>query len=101
MKKITFIIYLFSLIMGIHQTSAQTYNLLESFNGTGLQGTFGGATAAYATNPVGTDQVIMITNNSTLINGNPAANWQGLDVILPTNYRLTAATQLTMQLDYH
>ena len=87
--------------MGIQQISAQTYNLLESFNGTGLQGTFGGATAAYATNPVGTDQVIMITNNSTLINGSPAANWQGLDVILPTNYRLTAATQLTMQLDVY
>ena len=87
--------------MGIQQISAQTYNLLESFAGTGLQGTFGGAIAAYATNPVGTDQVIMITNNSTPINGNPAANWQGLDVILPTNYRLTAATQLTMQLDVY
>ena len=80
--------------MGIHQTSAQTYNLLESFAGTGLQGTFGGATAAYATNPVGTDQVIMLTNNGTQI-------WQGLDVILPTNFRLTAATQLSMQLDVY
>jgi len=94
MKKITFIIYLFSLIMGIHQTSAQTYNLLESFAGTGLQGTFGGATAVYATNPVGTDQVIKLTNNGTDV-------WQGLDVTLPTNYRLTAATQLTMQLDVY
>ena len=81
--------------MGIHQTSAQTYNLLESFAGTGLQGTFGGATAVYATNPVGTDQVIKITSNAT------GQIWQGLDVILPTNYRLTAATQLTMQLDVY
>jgi hypothetical protein len=94
MKKITFIIYLFSLIMGIHQTSAQTYNLLDSFAGTGLQGTFGDATAVYATNPVGTDQVIKLTNNGTAV-------WQGLDVILASNYRLTAATQLTMQLDVY
>ncbi len=80
--------------MGIHQTSAQTYNLLESFAGTGFQGTFGGATAVYATDPVGTDQVLKLTNNGAEI-------WQGLDVILPTNYRLTAATQLTMQLDVY
>ena len=81
--------------MGIQQTSAQTYNLLESFAGTGLQGTFGGTAAVYATNPVGTDQVIMITSGAT-----PNA-WQGLDVILTTNYRLTAATQLSMQLDVY
>ena len=81
--------------MGIHQTSAQTYNLLDSFAGTGLQGTFGGATAVYATNPVGTDQVIKITSNAT------GQIWQGLDVILASNYRLTAATQLSMQLDVY
>lgn len=80
--------------MGIQKTSAQTYNLLESFAGSGLQGVFGGATAVYANNPVGTDQVIKITNNGT-------QTWQGLDVNLATNYRLTAATQLSMQLDVY
>ena len=82
-------------MMGIHQTSAQTYNLLESFNGTGLQGTFGGTTAAYDINPVGTEQVVKITSNVT------GQIWQGVDVTLATNYRLTSATQLSMQLDVY
>lgn len=81
--------------MGINQTTAQTYNLLESFNGTGLQPTFGGTTAVYDINPVGTEQVVKITSNAT------GQIWQGVDVILTTNYRLTAATQLTMQLDVY
>ena len=72
------------------------YDLLESFNGTGLEGTFGGAIAVYDADPAGgSDQVIKITNVST------PNNWQGIDVVLPTFYKLTAATQLTMQLDVY
>jgi len=75
--------------------STATYDLLESFNGTGLDGTFGGAVAAYDTDPAGgSDQVIKITNS-----GNEP--WQGVDVVLTTFYKLTAATQLTMQLDVY
>ena len=75
--------------------STATYDLLESFNGTGLEGTFGGAAAAYDTDPAGgSDQVIKITNS-----GNEP--WQGVDVVLTTFYKLTAATQLTMQLDVY
>lgn len=94
MKKITFFISLFSLMMGMQQTSAQTYDLIASFAGTGLEGDFGGTSAMYATNPVGTDQVIKLTSNAGQI-------WQGLNVNLATNYRLTAATQLSMQLDVY
>lgn len=97
MKKITLFISLFSLMLGMQQTFAQTYNVLESFNGTGLQGTFGGTTAAYDTNPAGTGQVIKITSNAT----SAGTVWQGVDVTLTTNYRLTAATQLSMQLDVY
>ena len=75
--------------------STATYDLLESFNGTGLEGTFGGAAAAYDTDPAGgSDQVIKITNS-----GNET--WQGVNVVLTTFYKLTAATQLTMQLDVY
>ncbi len=81
--------------MGMQQTSAQTYDLIASFAGTGLEGTFGSTTAAYATNPVGTDQVIMITSNLS------GTVWQGLNVTLASNYRLTAATQLSMKLDVY
>jgi hypothetical protein len=87
-------------ISGVKKTvappaSAPTYDLLESFNGTGLDGTFGGAVAAYDTDPAGgSDQVIKITNS-----GNEP--WQGVDVVLTTFYKLTAATQLTMQLDVY
>ena len=72
-----------------------TYDLLESFNGTGLEGTFGGAAAAYDADPTGgSDQVIKITNSGD-------QTWQGVDVVLTTFYKLTAATQLTMQLDVY
>ena len=101
MKKITLFISLFSLIMGMQQTSAQTYDLLASFDGTGLEGLFGGATGEYATNPTGTGQVIKLTNNVTAAIPPAPAAWQGLDVTLATNYRLTAATQLSMQLDVY
>lgn len=81
--------------MGMQKASAQTYDLIASFAGTGLEGDFGGTSAMYATNPVGTDQVIKLTSNST------GQIWQGLNVNLSTNYRLTAATQLSMQLDVY
>ena len=75
--------------------STATYDLLESFDGTGLEGTFGGAAAAYDADPAGgSDQVIKITNSGNEI-------WQGVDVVLTTFYKLTAATQLTMQLDVY
>ena len=86
-------------ISGVKKTvtppSTSTYDLLESFNGTGLEDTFGGAAAAYDADPAGgSDQVIKITNNGD-------ATWQGVDVVLTTFYKLTAATQLTMQLDVY
>ncbi|NVJ87936.1 MAG: T9SS type A sorting domain-containing protein [Flavobacteriaceae bacterium] len=72
-----------------------TYDLLESFNGTGLEGTFGGAAAAYDADPDGgSDQVIKITNSGAEV-------WQGINVVLQNSYQLTAATQLTMQLDVY
>ena len=86
-------------ISGVKKTvappSTATYDLLESFNGTGLEGTFGGAAAAYDADPAGgSDQVIKITNSGNEV-------WQGVDVVLTTFYKLTAATQLTMQLDVY
>jgi len=86
-------------ISGVKKTvtppSTPTYDLLESFNGTGLEDTFGGAAAAYDADPAGgSDQVIKITNSGAEV-------WQGINVILQNSYQLTAATQLTMQLDVY
>ena len=92
-------------ISGVKKTvappSTATYDLLESFNGTGLEGTFGdpGALpdAAYDADPTSANtQVVKITST----NGS-GATWQGVDVVLTTFYKLTAATQLTMQLDVY
>ncbi|WP_299052531.1 T9SS type A sorting domain-containing protein [uncultured Polaribacter sp.] len=91
MKKITLLLTLLTFSIGY----SQTYDLLESFNGSGLEGTFGSTTAQYATDPVGTDQVVQITSNT---NGDV---WQGVDVDLASNYKLTSDTQLTMQLDVY
>jgi hypothetical protein len=88
-------------ISGVKKTvappaSAPTYDLLESFNGTGLEGTFGGTTAAYAADPNNaSSQVVKITSS---ISGTV---WQGVNVILTSSYKLTSATQLTMQLDVY
>ena len=77
--------------------STATYDLLESFNGTGLEGTFGDAVAAYDADPTSANtQVVKITST----NGS-GATWQGVNVVLTTFYKLTAATQLTMQLDVY
>ena len=94
MKKITFLILAFL----ISSTGySQTYDLLESFDGTGLEGAFGGTTAVYDADPTnGSIQAIKITST----NGSGEI-WQGINVTLSGNYTLTAATQLTMQLDVY
>jgi hypothetical protein len=71
---------------------SQTYDLLETFNGTGYDGGFGGASAEYVQDPLGSDQVLKITSSSA----STAANWQGIDVLLTKAFKLTADTQLTM-----
>jgi hypothetical protein len=76
---------------------SQTYDLLESFNGTGSDCGFGGATAEYVQDPMGSDQVLKITSSSA----STATNWQGIDVILTKAFKLTADTQLTMKLDVY
>ena len=86
-------------ISGVKKTvappSTATYDLLESFDGTGLEDAFGGAAAAYDADPAGgSDQVIKITNSGNEV-------WQGINVVLTSNYTLTSATQLTMQLDVY
>jgi hypothetical protein len=91
MRKITLLFALLITSIGF----SQTYDLLESFNGSGLEGAFGGTAAVYATDPTGTDQVIQIDSSPT---GN---TWQGVNVTLTSNYSLTSATQLTMQLDVY
>ena len=78
-----------------NSSQTATYDLLESFNGTGLQGGFGDATPVYDADPTDANtQVVKITNTN-------GANWQGTDVTLTTPYTLTAATQLSMQLDVY
>jgi hypothetical protein len=91
MKKITLLFALLITSIGF----SQTYDLLESFNGSGLEGAFGGTSAVYATDPTGSDQVIQINSSAT------GQVWQGVNVVLTNNYRLTSATQLTMQLDVY
>jgi len=91
MKKITLLLALLIFSIGY----SQTYDLLESFNGTGLEGTFGDTTAEYATDPDGSDQVVKITSNTA------GAAWQGVDIVLTSNYKLTTDTQLTMQLEVY
>jgi hypothetical protein len=76
---------------------SQTYDLLETFNGTGYDGGFGGASAEYVQDPLGSDQVLKITSSSA----STAANWQGIDVLLTKAFKLTADTQLTMELDVY
>lgn len=88
------------LILSLFITSisfSQTYDLLESFNGTGYDGGFGGATAEYVQDPIGSDQVLKITSSSAS-SGEP---WQGIDIVLTKTYKLTSDTQLTMKLDVY
>jgi hypothetical protein len=93
MKKITLLFALLITSIGF----SQTYDLLESFNSTGLEGTFGDTSAAYAADPTdASTQVVEITST----NGSGQI-WQGINVVLTSNYTLTAATQLTMQLDVY
>lgn len=92
MKKITLLFALLITSIGF----SQTYDLLESFNGTGLEGTFGGTTAAYDADPTDANtQAIKITSDGS------GTVWQGVNVVLTSNYTLTTATQLTMQLDVY
>jgi hypothetical protein len=91
MKKITLLLALLISSIGF----SQTYDLLESFNSSGLEDAFGGTAAEYATDPTGSDQVVQITSSAT------GQTWQGVNVVLTSNYRLTSATQLTMQLDVY
>jgi hypothetical protein len=93
MKKITLLFALLITSIGF----SQTYDLLESFNSTGLEDGFGGTTTAYSTDPTDeTTQVVKITST----NGTGEV-WQGINVVLTSNYTLTAATQLSMQLDVY
>lgn len=93
MKKITLLFALLISSIGF----SQTYDLLESFNGTGFEGTFGDTSAAYDADPTSANtQVVKITST----NGTGQI-WQGINVVLTGNYRLTSATQLTMQLDVY
>tara|TARA_R110002126_G_scaffold291495_1_gene453213 strand:+ start:59238 stop:60560 length:1323 start_codon:yes stop_codon:yes gene_type:complete len=93
MKKITLLFALLITSIGF----SQTYDLLESFNGTGLEDGFGGTSAAYDADPMdaGT-QVIKITSTD-----GTGEVWQGINVVLTGNYTLTTATQLSMQLDVY
>jgi hypothetical protein len=91
MKKITLFLALLISSIGF----SQTYDLLESFNGTGYEGAFGDTAAEYATDPSGSDQVVKITSNAG------GTVWQGVNVVLTNNYKLTSDTQLTMQLDVY
>ncbi|PQJ78702.1 T9SS type A sorting domain-containing protein [Polaribacter porphyrae] len=93
MKKITLLFALLITSIGF----SQTYDLLESFNGTGYEGAFGGTSAAYDADPTNASiQVVKITST----NGSGEV-WQGINVILTNSYKLTSATQLTMQLDVY
>ncbi|MDP5105696.1 MAG: T9SS type A sorting domain-containing protein, partial [Polaribacter sp.] len=93
MKKITLLFALLISSIGF----SQTYDLLESFNGTGLEGTFGGTTAAYDADPTSAStQVVKITSTS-----GTGEVWQGINVVLTSNYTLTSATQLSMQMDVY
>ncbi|MFY9243254.1 MAG: T9SS type A sorting domain-containing protein [Polaribacter sp.] len=93
MKKITLLFALLISSIGF----SQTYDLLESFNGTGLEGTFGGTTAAYDADPTSAStQVVKITSTS-----GTGDVWQGINVVLTSNYTLTSATQLSMQMDVY
>jgi hypothetical protein len=93
MKKITLLMALLITSIGF----SQTYDLLESFNGTGFEGSFGDASAAYADDPFdASTQAVRITST----NGSGQI-WQGINVVLTTNYTLTSATQLSMQLDVY
>ncbi len=91
MKKITLLFAFLITSLGF----SQTYDLLASLNGTNLEGTFGGTAAEYVTDPSGSDQVVRITSN-------PGEIWQGVNFNnFTSNFRLTSATQLTMQLDVY
>ena len=92
MKKITLLFALLVSSIGF----SQTYDLLESFDGTGFEGTFGGTSAEYAADPSNASvQVIKITSSPT------GTVWQGINVVLSGNYKLTSDTQLTMKLDVY
>lgn len=93
MKKIYLIFSLSITSIGF----SQTYDLLESFNGTGYEAGFGGATAEYVQDPMGSDQVLKITSSSA----STAEPWQGIDIVLTKTYKLTSDTQLTMKLDVY
>ncbi|PQJ81545.1 T9SS type A sorting domain-containing protein [Polaribacter glomeratus] len=91
MKKITLFLALLITSIGF----SQTYDLLESFNGSGYEGAFGETAAEYAMDPSGSDQVVKITSNAG------GTVWQGINVVLTNNYKLTSDTQVTMQLDVY
>ena len=77
-------------------STSATYDSLESFNGTGYEDAFGGTTAAYDADPTdASTQVVKITSDAG------GTVWQGINVVLTSSYTLTAATQLTMQLDVY
>ncbi|WP_439131319.1 T9SS type A sorting domain-containing protein [Polaribacter sp.] len=93
MKKITLLFALLISSIGF----SQTYDLLESFNGTGYEGAFGGTSAAYDADPTdASTQVVKITSTD-----GAGEVWQGINVVLTGNYTLTSATQLSMQLDVY
>jgi endoglucanase len=93
MKKITLLLALLITSIGF----SQTYDLLESFNITGYEDAFGDASAEYAADPIdASTQVVKITST----NGSGQI-WQGINVVLTSNYTLTSATQLSMQLDVY
>ena len=80
-----------------NSSQTATYDLLETFDETGLEGAFGGTSAVYDADPTDANtQVVKITST----NGSGEV-WQGTDVTLTTPYTLTAATQLSMQLDVY
>jgi hypothetical protein len=79
------------------EVDSQTYDLLESFNSTGYEGAFGDASAEYAADPAdATTQVVKITSTD-----GSGQIWQGINVVLTSNYTLTSDTQLSMQLDVY
>ena len=92
MKKITILFALFSAMVGMQQVAAQQ-TVLQDFETGGLSGTFGDAVAVLAANPSGPGQVAKLTSNPA------GAVWQGVNISLTSNVRLT--TDKTMSMDVY
>jgi hypothetical protein len=90
MKKITLLITLMITSLGFAQQV-----VVQNFEAGGVGAPFGGAAAALAPNPSGTGQVAMLSSKT----GAGTAVWQGVNISLTQNVRLT--TDKTMSMDVY